>query len=176
MHHIKRTNPSWIVVGLLAILVAILSLHVAAADVQEMAKQRSDQILDMIGPAGIFAILGSIVMVRAIRAVFACGKKAAFLLTIAISMLIGSGSAWAGGGAETAQAIVAGGFLCVVGTPLSYELLRWLTAFAYQHTKWRVWKAMYFTLSPRSLVPAADTAPEPDGELTQFFDDKTTPQ
>jgi hypothetical protein len=156
-------------------MVLLASLFAYAGDMQDIAKDRGNQILDMLGPAGLFAIFGSIVMVRAVRALRYFTKQASFLTTLAVSAAIGAGSAWAGAGADTSREILAGAFLCMVGTPLAYEASKWILAVAYERTKWEIFRALYFTLCPKPLQKY-EVETSPDGELTKFFNDKTEPK
>ena len=173
------SDTAWIVALLLALLCVVLLaalVSAQAADVQQMAQQRGDQILDMLGPSGLFAILGSIVMVRAIRILWYFTKRMSFLTGMIISAIIGAGSAWAGAGADTTKEILAGAFLCMIGTPLTYEISKWAVALAYQNTKWKIWWLLYLFLCPKTLKTGA-AEEQQDGELTQFFkEDKTEPK
>src|SRR3990167_750112 len=174
------SDTAWIVALLLALLCVVLlaaMVSVQAADMQQMAQQRGDQILDMLGPSGLFAILGSIVMVRAIRILWYFTKRMSFLAGMIISAIIGAGSAWAGAGADTAKEILAGAFLCMIATPLTYEIFKWVLAIAYQNTKWKIWWLLYLFLCPKPLKQPASGDENQDGELTKFFtEDKTEPK
>ena len=176
----KSSNTAWIVALLLALLCVVLLaalVSVQAADIQQMAQQRGDQILDMLGPSGLFAILGSVVMVRAIRILWYFTKRMSFLTGMIISAIIGAGSAWAGAGADTTKEILAGAFLCMIATPLTYEIFKWALALAYQRTKWETWRLLYLFLCPKPLQQSASVDDSQDGELTKFFtEDKTEPK
>jgi hypothetical protein len=161
---------------ILTILISAMMLITSAyaMDAQQIVQDRGNEILDMLGPSGLFAIAGSIVIVRAIRVLWCFTKRWSFITAMIVSAIIGAGSTWAGAGVDNYSGIIGGAFICMIGTPIAYEIIKWVLAFAYQHTKWKVWKSLYFFMCPKPLKEEGDHDYDPDGELTKFFNDDKT--
>jgi hypothetical protein len=157
------------------ILAYVIVGHSAwAAEPEQMAIDQASRILDMIGPHGIFAIIGVIIVVRAIRVLWYFEKRPLFALNIIVSSVIGALSVYFFTDLQTPKAISGGAFMTIIGSMVAYESLKWAIGFAYQHLQWDILITLYFFLSPQTVkVKGKDGEVyqvEPDEGLTTFFD------
>ena len=158
------------------ILLLVLCVTITGPDVlaaEDLAQAQAEKVLDMIGPHGIFAIIGSIFMVRLIRVLWYLDKRQSFQVTLITSAFMGAASAYFSAEAVTVKYVAGGSFMALVGTPIVFAILTWGIGFAYAHLKWEILVRLYFFLSPRpmkvkkgGIVQVVD----PDEGLTQFFD------
>ena len=131
------------------------------------------QLLDAIGPQGLFAVLGSIAVMRVIRARFYMTKTQAFIAAPVVSALIGAGCMYFMTDNPTTKSILGGAFVTIIATMLAYDLIKIALTVLYAKTKWDVFRFIFFFVSPKPVkiekdnkvieVPASAT-------LTQFMD------
>jgi len=139
------------------------------------------QILDMIGPEGLFAILATIVWVRIIKNFFYMDKGTSFFVTVLVSVVIGSLAVYYGFDSPTVKQISGGAFMTLVGAPIAYELIRWSLKlgmeFRYEKPGFKTLQAMYFFITPKPIKIKRKNSKkekvvvevEPHSALTKFF-------
>jgi hypothetical protein len=149
-------------------------------DAQNIAVDHTNQILNMIGPHGLFAIIAVIVMVRVIGSLTYFSKPALFLITVMISIVFGGLAVYFNLDNATGKQIAGGAFMTTLGSPIVYELLRWsirfLISFRRGQAGEKELRALYWYLSPKS-VQVVVTGPDgkkhketipPDADLTRM--------
>ena len=110
-----------------------------------------DQIITLVGVHGFFAMLASIMTVRFITIGWNPGKRVKIICMVICSSALGAACVYYFTDAVTFKALSSGAFVCVFGTPMLYELLKFITTLAYEKTKLNTFKAMYFFLTPKPL-------------------------
>ena len=160
-------------IGIVVLAYIVTGSDAWAADPEQMAIDRTNQLLDMIGPHGIFAIIGSIIMVRLVRVLWYLDKRQSFFVTLVVSAFIGAASAYFVTNDATVKHVAGGAFMALVGTPITFAVLTWGIGFAYAHLKWEILVRLYFFLSPRPMKVKKGGIVhqiDPDEGLTEFFD------
>lgn len=128
----------------------------AQVDAQAMAAERANQILDMLGPHGIFAIIGTIVMVRILNSLTYTTALCLFITTVVTAVIIGALSTYFNIDGATQKQILGGAFMTAVGSPIAYEVVRWLLRAAMALTRdkpqlFEFFQALYWFLSPKPV-------------------------
>lgn len=144
------------------------------ADTTEVANEALDDILQMLGPEGLFAVAGSIAVMRTIRAGLYLSKAASFIVAPTVSLVIGAGSVYFLIDDATNKMILGGGFITIIATMISYDIIKIALTLLYQWTKWRAFQYIYFFICPTPMKVKRDgkviEVQQPSESLTKFMD------
>lgn len=157
-------------IGLVIMLIAPL---LGAATQEQLALTQSEKILNMIGPHGIFAIIGSIFLVRTIRVLWYLDKQKSFVANCLVSGLVGSGAVYFFVDVHDPRSIMGGAFMTIIGSMVAYELLKFFLGVAFEKTGSELFRIAFFFLSPKPIKTKKNGVKEeipPNPTLTQFFD------
>ena len=127
----------------------------------------------MIGTHGIVAIVGTIFMVRAVRALWYLDKQQSFIANIIIASVIGAASVYFYAEIHDAKAIIGGAVMTPITSMVAYEIIKFLLGFAYEKTKIETLRALFFFLSPKPIKTKVNGMTEeipPHSELTRIFE------
>lgn len=129
--------------------------EIQASGTQHIATDQTTKILDMIGPHGLFAIIGTIFFMRFIASLTYFGKAVLFVLTLGVAGVFGGLSVYYTMEAPSPKQIQAGAFITAVASPVAYELsklgLRAMIALNYGKPLEEVFIAAYWFLSPKPI-------------------------
>jgi len=140
---------------------------------EQVALSHVDQMLNMVGSHGIFAIIGSIVVIRALRALWYMEKRESFVLSVFVSALIGAGSVYFYAEIHDLRAILGGAFMTPIGSMIAYEVIKWAIAALYEKTGMETLRALFFFLSPKPMRHKKDGIrweTPPHSDLTRLFE------
>lgn len=163
--------------GLLVLALVLLAGFYSVAFAmppEAMAQEQAGRLLDMIGPQGVYAILGAIFMTRLARVFCYMGKKQAAATAIFMSALVGAATMYFYTDGATSKDILGGAAMTPVGAIATYELMKFALGVAYEKLGWEVLIIAFFFLSPRPVKRKAKDGKEivapPNPTLTQFFE------
>jgi len=135
-------------------------------------------ILSAVGPHGLFAILGTMALVRVIMAGRYLAGAQAFLVMGVIASVIGMGSVYWLANVDSIKAILGGAFITPIGTLITVETLKALFGSLYIHTGKEVFRALFFLVSPKPIKrKQGNTVVKipPHPTMTQFMDLRKDP-
>tara|TARA_R110000824_G_scaffold294740_3_gene483126 strand:- start:3830 stop:4420 length:591 start_codon:yes stop_codon:yes gene_type:complete len=125
----------------------------AYADAQAVAVDQTSQILAMVGPHGIYAMLCTIIFVRFVASTAWYSKGTLMLVTMAVAASIGGLMVFFTFEDATVKQVVGGSFMTMIGSPLMYELLKFGCRFGMSATKntafFEFFHAVFWFLSPK---------------------------
>jgi len=160
-------------------IISLLSTTVWAGANEKIAQDQFTKILEMIGPHGVFAIVGTIIMVRFIRVLWYLDRKDAFITTLVTAAIFGTGSSYFAIDDATVKQILGGGFFAMVAAIPTFIAIKMALTWSYQKTGAEILRVMFFFISPRPLKikKAGGKKGEtikvpPNPTLTQLMDDR----
>jgi len=127
----------------------------------------------MIGPHGIFAIIGSIFLVRTIRVLWYLDKQKSFIANCLVSGLVGAGAVYFFVDVHDPRAMLGGAFMTIIGSMVAYEVVKFSLGMLYEKTNSELFRIAFFFLSPKpikTINKGMKDAIPPHPTLTQFFD------
>ena len=140
---------------------------------QQLAISYSDQILQMIGPHGIFAIIGTILLVRMVRVLWYLDQKQSLCANLLIGSFIGACAVYFFTELSGIKCLLGGAFMTVIGSIIAYELSKFALGFLYEKTGIETFRALFFFLSPKPIKAkreGKEIIHPPHSELTRIFD------
>lgn len=162
---------------LLALLVFFAGLYSAVAlasvsDVQDVAVEQGRELLNMIGPHGLYAILGAIFVFRVIRVGFYLDKQESIIGGCLTSAVIGSLTTYFYVDGATVKEIAGGAVMTIIGTIVVYEASKAVLALLYGWLGWSVFIHLYYFLCPRPVKVKREgkEIKVQNHGLTEFFD------
>ena len=136
-----------------------------------------DQIIQLVGVHGFFAMLATIVTVRFIGIGWYLEKRGMIVSMAASGAVLGALSVYYFTDLTGFKNLSGGSFMAVFGTPMLYHLLKFLTSLAYEKTKYKTFAAIYFFLTPKPIKVVRKEGngkkvcyEPPHSELTQMLD------
>jgi len=131
------------------------------------------KLLEAVGVSGIFAVCGSIALMRIIRMRFYLTKRSAFIVAPIVSALVGAASVYFIDNHSDLKHVLGGAFITVIAVMVAYDILKAALAILYQKTKWEVFRVLFFFISPKPVrysENGADVEVAPSETLTKFMD------
>ena len=111
-----------------------------------------DQLMQLFGVHGVFAMLATIFLVRLIGLTFYLERRSMVISMLITGSIVGSLCVYYLADLEANFKNISGGaFMTVLGAPMLYHTLKWVTALAYEKTKLKTFSAMYFFLTPKPI-------------------------
>lgn len=136
-----------------------------------------DQIIQLVGVHGFFAMLATIMTVRFISLGWYLEKRDMILSMVISSSIIGSLCVYYFTDFTDLKHLSGGAFMTIFGTPMLYHFLKFVTALAYEKTKLKTFAAIYFFLTPKPIKVVKKQGDKkiveyepPHAELTQMMD------
>ena len=171
-------KKAYLIISLYALLVLFLVVIAGtlafAADTGEVANKWLDEILNMLGAEGLFAVAGSIAVMRTIRAGLYLSKTVSFVVAPLVSAVVGVASVYFLIDDATGKMIIGGGFITIIATMISYDAIKITLTLLFQWTKWRVFQYIFFFICPLPMKVKQGgkviKVQQPSESLTKFMD------
>ena len=110
-----------------------------------------DQLMQLFGVHGVFAMLATIFLVRLIGQTWYLERRGMVVSMLITGSIVGSLCVYYLTDLSGFKNISGGAFMTVLGAPMLYHTLKWVTALAYEKTKLKTFSAMYFFLTPKPI-------------------------
>ena len=124
-------------------------------EIQQVTANHWDQLLSMIGPQGIFAILGTIFIVRLFASFAYWSRFSLIVSTVITAIIIGALTIYFTTVNPSNKELLGGSFITVIGSIVFYEIVRGLLKGLISYNRGRrigeFFQALYWFISPKSI-------------------------